>query len=446
MFVQEAVSELVEAVTWREVSPEVHKVNPEFARVLDGLSNAQRTVLYKVRYPYGQKILKRGCLQLPSSDGRFLPVTAPEICSKLQSDLAYIQGMPAGVLLSQSIELCISINGNDKPYSIMRKGQVFGLWAVLDPDISCERGTMWNITAGARSIFMLPKITDSASHKRLQRMCGILSPAPKQLMDHWKIFTELSSHNGEITGEKWSVELLFFSKGWVEMQNDALWQSLRLFLYSRAWYATAFLRNQFIYDVEFYGALENNNLKPDPYLADTVRYNLNISAGTQAGFGVARDDTCAPIKLLQKIYTEIYGLSYAPTIMHPMYLEKEVGSQPVYYSLYLPTLGVFSPKGRKLASKKYNLKEIKYVMQKASSEFSENKFGLECSPVSLYNFMQTVDFKYFHTEDDQFGEIQHSREIVHFDDSLRRHLNEYPHLEFCNSSMFLCGCIQISRC
>lgn len=436
--------EFVERHSWHDMAALVEKLNPRIAQIINELGIDDDFSLYKVRYPFGQKLLDKGVLQLPTPDGQFLPVHHEKINPQLQKDLHYIKGMPVGLVLNRELEMFISINNRTTPFSMMSPGKIFGLWAVLDPNISCERGNMWNITAGARSIFMLPKLTDGASHKRLQRMCGILAPAPKGLLDHWEVFKELVNFRSVSEKECWYTEVLYFSRQWVERQSEALWQELRLFFYQCSWEATASWRNQFIYDIEFYTALENHNLKPDPYLVDTARHMLGISVCTQTGFGVACNDNAAPVSFLQKVYTDVYNLPYAPTLMLPTYI-RNANQQPVYYSLHHPTIGGFSPKGRKLASKKYNLKEIKYILQKMLEEFLHNRFELGESPVSLHNITQNVNYRYFHSELDQFGEIEQAAQIVNLDHVLNSHLNNYPEHDFCDTSSFLCGVIQLSH-
>ncbi len=435
----------LEPVRWKNISYRVRRVNPELANIIDMLSLEEGYAGYIVRYPFGQKILEKGVLQIPNPSGEFLSIHHPNQDSSIQKDLAYIRGMPVGLVLSKSIEMFLSINGRETPFSIMGQGKIFGIWAFLNRDISCERGNMWHITSGARSLFMLPKLTDSASHKRLQRYCGIVAPVPKTFSSHGSIFTELAQKHGPRENVHWSAELLFFSAPWVRRQKDPLWQALRLFLYQSAWDSTAYLRNQFIYDVELYAAIENNNLKPDPYLVDTARHVLSLATRTQTGtgFGVAMNDDAAPISFLQKIYLDIYDLPYAPTLMQPTYIQNP-NHQPIYYSLHVPTLGGYSPKGRKLASKKYNLKELKYILQKTIKAFSENSFELHESPVSLYNITKNLSIRYFHTEEDSFGEIEHARKIIDSDPQLQAHLNNHPIHDFCETSLFLCGVIQLS--
>ncbi len=437
-----------QALSWAEVSPRIRAMNPEFAEILDLLSSnnpqTQSYACYVVQYPFGEKILDRGVLQLPNKHNQFLPIDHPNQDPLLQKDLSYIHGMPVGLVLNKSIEMFLSINNRDTPFSLMGAGKIFGLWALLNREIFCERGNMWNIVSGARSLFMLPKLTDTASHKKLQRFCGISAPAPQNLSDHWEIFKQLTAIHGPRDNTSWSSELLFFSHQWVMQQSNQLWDTLRLYFYKHVWEATAFLRNQFIYDVEFYNALETHNLKPDPYLVDTSKHTLALSTGIQAGFGIALNNDAAPISFLQKTYLDIYNLPYAPTIMQPTYIHN-LQHQPIYYSLHVPTLGGHSPKGRKLASKKYNLKELKYILQKTLKAFSENPFELHDSPVSLYNITKNLSFRYFHTEPDSFGEIEHTQSLIHADSALKTHLDQHPNLSFCDTSLFLCGVIQIAK-
>ena len=430
--------------TWAAIANRVRSLNPNFAKILDLYSQDHPEACYLVKYPFGQKILEAGELQIPAHSGKFLPLTHPDQSKNIKKNLSYITGMPIGLVLDHTLEMFLSINQRETPFSIMEPGKIFGLWAWLNPSLSCERGNMWHITSGARSIFMLPKLTDSASHKKLQRFCGIHESAPTQLSDQWKVFTALFNQHAHRENYQWSSELLFFSEDWIQQQNEELWRHLKLFLYQCAWDATAFWRNQFIYDLEFYHALENNNLKPDPYIIDTSRHTLAISTGIQTGFGVALDDHAAPISFLQKIYLEIYDLPYAPTFMQPTYIHNQQ-QQPIYYSLQTPTLGSASPKARKLASKKYNLKELKYVLNKVLKTLSYNTFELQNSPVSLFNITKNLNIRYFHTEEDPLDGIEHAAKIVNTDPLLQAHLTHYPEYPFCDTSLFLCGVIQLDK-
>ena len=46
----------------------------------------------------------------------------------------------------------------------------------------------YTVTSGARSLYMIPRISKASAHKKLRREFGISSPPPKHLIDHWHIF------------------------------------------------------------------------------------------------------------------------------------------------------------------------------------------------------------------------------------------------------------------
>lgn len=433
----------LQEVQWQDIRKKVQTVNPDLASVIDAFDPPPEYTFFIARYSYGSYIVKDNCLQVANAQGDLVPLTDNSIAKTTQKKLHCHAGMPVGVMLSKSIELFQAHEGKDLSFSLYTPGKVFGLWRSLDNDPSYHSSPLWNITAGARSIFMLPKLTDSNSHRKLKQAFGIKTPPPKQLDEQWPIFTAISQHPD--FPQPWHSELLYFSEKWLQPQlENPRWLRFHHYLLNTAWQNTAFWRNQFFWDYIFSCIQANRNLKPNPYLADTTKHLFTIGIGASPGFAVAKDDIGAPITGLQQVYLDIYGLkNYAPTLMHLCSFDMYHADAPVYYSLQLPTTYEFSPKSRSLTSTMADLREIKHILQSSISELKADQLKLQNHP--MQQLANLVEFDFFHSEDDKYGEIRPTNDIFSEDPRLVAQQKQYPERGFSDNSPILRGCIRIAR-
>ena len=67
------MSPLFEWLSWKEARPLLEKVNPTLVATIYPLHPDDSFQLLKVRYPYGEPILKAGMFMLPNEQGQFEP-------------------------------------------------------------------------------------------------------------------------------------------------------------------------------------------------------------------------------------------------------------------------------------------------------------------------------------------------------------------------------------
>lgn len=430
----------IEILTWAEARRSVAKANKLLAAVIDTIDPPQKCALYRARYRYGQPILKRGVLQVPTPAGELVSIDSLLANSSIRKDLDYsLSAMPIGMVLNHSLELCLKSVDREILYALFNPGHIFGLWGCLDAEYACEGGAMWDVISGARSIFMLPKITDGAGHRRLQHELGISAARPKVLQDQWNVFVDIA--NTQTEEQAWFVEVIFFSGEWFKHRKDSTWMPFYYYLYEHAWKISAFARNREIYDFIFSTVCKTRNLKPDPYLSDTVKYLMQIGLQESPGFAPAQDDSAAPIGFIQQVYQQVYQLkNYAPIMMQPSYLSPGAA---VFYSFQCPTLKDFAPKGRKLASKFFDLREIHHLLKVLTEEILKNQFQQECYRTSLFRLMERMEFRYFHTDaNESHKHILHPRKAAN-EAIFRDIMQQFPGTSFCENGSFFWGCIEI---
>ncbi len=434
----------IEKTSWANVRKKVVAVNPQLAAIIDDINPGSEFSLYVAKYPYGSEIVHEGTFYVPDANGELLPLQDKGIDKKVREELDYAgNGLPAGVVLTRTLHESIATNDEILPLGVVSPGSIFALWKKLDPAISFHPVKMFTLTAGARFIFMLPNISDYSHHKNLKRDFNVRHSPPKNLLDQWEIFKTILNHPS--ADVDWSAELLFFSGKWFDtMKNDPAWRPLYLYMLEHAWKRSGFERNQMFYDLAFSRAQANRNLKPNPYLADTVKHLLMIASGTAAGFGVVCKDCSAPVSFLQKVYVESYGLrSYVPTFLAPQHFELHGEESPVYYSLTIPTTLEFSPKSRKISSTLHDLAELRHVTQVFMEEIRNGKLKVEDTTIG--QIARDVAFDFFHSKPDRHGEIRLSSEMVDGDDRLMESDASLGKRKFADAGAFVRGCVRISH-
>jgi len=433
---------MLERIFWKDIREKVIGSFPEFAEVIDELSPGDNYYFYMVRYPYGALITDKGVFQLPNQDGHIVPIHHGTIPNRIKDDLGYAGTIPLGLILENSIEAFMRAGDRIIPSSLAKAGQLISLWRVLDEAESFHAGRFWNITSGARSVCMVPKITDAGGYKSLKSRYGVKFSIPQKLSEHWVLFTEVI-HQINYANKKWESGLLFFPKIWFDNKKDKQWARFYYFLFNTLWQKSAFRRNQFIFDFAFSLAQQNRNLRPNPYLADTVRHLVAVGCGAVPAFAPAIDESAAPIRWLQEVFLEGYGLKkYAPIIMHSHHFNLQ-DDRTVYYSVQMPTTAIFSPKSRKLSSAMEELQEVKHIMEVLLSEILRGNLEVENTP--LFGLAKNVRYGYYHSEKDKSGEIYSSSCIHEADKKFTSTIADSKNYIFPEFSPFFKGCISISK-
>lgn len=425
-------------VSWSEVAAEARKVNPEFADIIDAISPDKSLRLVEVSFGYGDKILNHGRLEK-------IEVVDPGVSKEKVNELLDYASYPLGLQLKNASEMYLEIGERILPLELVVEGALFGLFEALVCITGCTSAPVWSMTAGSRSAFMLPKITDTRSHNRLKAEFGFYQSAPNKLSDHAHVFKAIT--NSPRSGCQWTNKVLFFTKDWFQTIHQSSWSWLNFynFILVQAWLYSRHLRmkNEFSPLWEsFAAAIRHKNLKPGPYLMDTVKHLISCGMGYVPGFmPIGEQEQVLPARLIEYAYSEIYQLKeYAPTILFPYRLDKNNPHQhTVYYSMGMPSLLEGTPTIRKAPSIITELREIKRLLNIFHNVVQEE------SPAN-YALLKDVRFEYYHSENDPFGEIKHSLEIGLADKIINESLSgRFEGKEFATHGQFLRGCISLTK-
>lgn len=430
----------LEKHTWKSAGKLVQSVSPELAKIIDDISPDDSFSLYIAKYSYGAMIIDKGIFSIPNSEGKIVPLRHHSISNDIKEDLEFDGTIPVGLLIKNSIESFMSSIDRVTPFTRFRVGDILALWRIFDKGKSYQEAPFWSIFSGARSICMLPKITDQNGYRLLKQKYNLTLPIPKNLHDHWNVFSYLANHSE--FSEPWSSEIIFFSKKWFSRQEDPRWMKFYYFLLNKVWQGSPFTRNKMMFDYFFSVIQEKRNLKPNPYLADTLAHVMAISSGEAPAFVPASDSSAAPIRGLQQVFIEDYRLKkYPPVIMHTHHFSLEENI-PVYYSFEIPTTIQFSPRSNSALTTMAELRGIKHITEVLIQEIQAGKLGIERTP--LFDLVRNLKINFYHNEKDSTHEISPASNLAQLDPALTNTLmSANDAAAFPEFSPFFRGCISI---
>jgi hypothetical protein len=434
---------------WAQMRERVAKVEPELARLIDELDPDDTFRVFLAYYPYGELISDTEQPYFPRQDGSVYKITDPYAPAEVIKHLGYGAGSsPLTLVLEKKIEFYIDFAHKKLtvPLHIFSPGTIYP-FSTISSDRKRDRlyapTSVLTLRAGVRSVFMLPNIGCVRNFERLQRDFNIHSLPPEYLCDHWGLFKEL--FNSEAANCEWQTCIMFFSEKWLDkLHNDPAWMALSLYLLKKAWRRFEFPRNYHFYQIFFSAILHECNLKPNPYLVDTVQHLFATVLGFAPGYIPACDNEGLPRDFIQSVMDNSYRLKkYLPIIMQPTHFDFASDSSSIYYGLSYPATFASSPRSRVVTTTLSEMREIAYVMGRYINQFS--KSSTMGSDTIFKEIAGRMDINYFHNKFDPHGIIHPTTEIFKADPRfLTAHNgNQAANRGFASNAEFLRGCISI---
>ncbi len=435
----------LQRLTWKQIRSEVIKVNPHFAKIIDKLNPTDDLWFAKATYPYGCEVMQESVLTLPNAKGEIVPITDKTISPEIRNGIGYnLNSNPVSLVLKNSFEIYYPVENYTIPLSgLITPGTTFGAWRLLNPEHSEQPVFIWDMSAGVRSTFMLPRITETLKHKKIIRELGITADIPRHLMQHHGVFTQIAN-SGQIDCDPWAAEILYFSEAWFKHLDDREWSDFYQYFYHSGWAGTEYWRNQPMWNFIFSLVVKNYESKPNAHIMDTVKYIINMAVGAFPGLAPACDTISGPWDLIQRVYSEIYGLkNYPPVIIQSQTFNmRDMLSHPIYYSLQYPNATEFKPSSRVKISILTDLHEIMSLTQRYLQVLYDDIYNL--SGTSLYDIPRALKFDYFHSASHLHRGMRETAEMAE-DVNLRTTVDGTVHDAFPPTCLLGNGCIRVSH-
>lgn len=434
---------LLEEVKWADVRAQFKQIAPDIYHAIERLDLDDSYKLYRVRYPFGSMLIDNdGIFNVPLTDDQLVPINNPIVPKKLQDALGYSQlGLPMSFILSGEAELFVGNDSNEiEAEAVYSKGTMLAVRGLLDPHLSYHARRLWRMTAGVRTPYMLPSISDHASFERLRRSFELTTHKPVSQRDHWELFVEIA--NNERFSKQWGLELLLFNDQWLKPRNDEAWRLFRLTLMERSWKATQYLRNVKHVDriwAKFVNSLRNK--KATRFVMTMVRHLIEASLGEAISYAPYHNDFGGPFTTLAEVFLEVYGLKkYAPIIMIP-HIFNPADKRPCYVSLQLPSIHVVRDRKSKFDNLITDTREIKHVFSQFIRKVKTGELPVEDTPFSK---IANLDFEFYHADKDKHGELLPAIHTFDHDPVVKQWLSCSSNNEIACRNEFMRSCIKIS--
>lgn len=430
----------LEKLFWEDIKEHITD-EPELVEIIDQLSPDDHYPIYKVSYPFAAEIFSQGHFNLPDREtGKTIAITDNRIPKDIQAALNY-SALPLGILLGNGgVEVFSELEDRVFSAAYFTSGLNLGIWEAFDYP------TPFTVTAGARSLFMLPKTMEAEGYKRLKQRFGVTTPLSSKLFDQWYIFKEIINHKNFY--EPWRCDIFFLSMPWLRnLKTEPKLISLYNFLLRRAWQQTEYSRHKRMLDTvwePFSRVLTKDRIKPNTHIVDTLKHLIFVATGALPAFSPAVDRKAAPIDELLKAYLDYYDLKiYTPSLMQPRYFSIADTAEPVYYSLQIPTYLESMPKYRSPNSARSDLSDLIELMDRFMQEFIRKNLSNN-NLHHIYDILSRVQFDYFHSEAELDQGIYCSKELSLEDTRFLYMPPGYENRSFCHRSLFARGCVRIS--
>ena len=380
--------------TWKQIRPRVVILNKMLADMLDQLSPDGTLPLEIGHFKYGEEIANA--------------YTHPQ----------------SFLILQKHCEVFFEFEAKPKIHSLLQPGKLICTHCLKTQD--------WKLTAGARSVWMLPKIGDHEGYKRIQNALKIEADKPTEFHTHWHFFKQIA--HAPIAECNWECQVLFLDSTWpalnlILMQQDQKRQLIQdeLMLLQRA--IGLAQRSKQGYHSKF-GLIQ----------AEQLMYLFHLGLGHAPGFKAAQSEEALPLQLIQSTYLKHYGLKdYAPVILAPTYFDwTSPAETPLYASLNYSTAHYHSPQANAAKTHAKALDQLAWSCKKLQNFLHKKDFLSERS--QLHQFMQSCEFTFYHKEA-HAGFT--SPEVIHLHDSTFMRDWDMERFQFPTHSLFWQGCVGI---
>lgn len=151
------------------VMKRIRSVNKELSNLMMPLQEDHSVIMAK--YKYSEYLVNHGKLCVPCGDPNCLE------CNELIRKRLTYSSIPLCLVLGNTVEVTEEITPNKKiPIRILNKGELFGLFEIMDHLTNLTTKAEWSVSAGSRSIFLAGKSLGSLQKELKQHSIAELNP------------------------------------------------------------------------------------------------------------------------------------------------------------------------------------------------------------------------------------------------------------------------------
>ena len=444
----------IESYAWHEIRERIASVNQALAEVIDQLTVDSSYRLYVMKYQYGDMISKNMRLHLPIYTRHHAQVMLDDdlVPVELQHALSYNQlRAPVGMPLTKQAEYYFPYqDARTAPFGMLRPGHLAFMTWLFEHTEQTLPYPLVDLSAGARSVYLIPKVSNQAGHHQLTKHFGIKAREPEDVYQQWPVFRDLA--HSKNFAEPWNLEMVFFGAEWFSKLEDSsyAWQAWRDYLLHHALLNIRQMRYQVFWNSVFAQVRVAVNARVSANVSESVKHLFAILTGCAPGLVPVKDSTTLPIQGIQSAYVDVYkALRHEPIMMQPTPINLFAGreEQSLYYSFAHPVMPDFWPRKSEGYSLISDLSEVAFLLPRFIKQAVK-----QLEPIPEYHYLierlEAAQFDFYHSATDRHADIKGTEEILTDDPGFNDIAYASPKLDrlkFPDSGSFIKGCVRISR-
>lgn len=429
----------IEKLDWNRALQLIKKIKPELSLLLKQISiNTDDLFFYRASYAFGDKIIGDKQTFLSLENGGSIALVDKRIPEEISLDLCYDQERenPLGLVLSKTSELYMGAEALDYSSKLLRTGDFFGVPKALDSE-NPDRSSIlnFNLNAGGRSLFMLPKISDNILYLKACQSLKLSIPSPQKTDEHWQIFVALATQ----LKSNWECEILYFSRKFIQALRLKEFSELSLYFYKthaasyNAWHSMANIWQKELESINHKKLLAKYNQN----LFNIIKYIFMSSANSEIGFAPLLDNDQAPVGEIQDFYKYAYGLENPIVMGVQKFNYKNNDELPIYISLNQRNTLLENINSSGKHTNISALSDIIYLNNSLREDILNDNVN---SNNSLKNLIELTKITYFHNSPSNNTMVRSSKFIPLEDERFMQCGQTFP-----QRATFLNGCIRISK-
>ncbi len=404
-------------LNWDSARELLNPINPDLTSIIDQINPDSSFKMVKHTLSYGDYIVDNGKFNLNPDSAHLIDYSS----------------IPLFLSLEKNLEVFVTNQDRVIPLNVLEKGELIGLFETTNAMFNMSQRAPWSVSAGSRSLCLLPKIADRLKYQKLKKTYrNIPSHHSNTLNDHWQLCKSITQN--EQCKSSWKCDILIFTRDWFnpEKNDNYAWSQFYTHIFRQAWQTASFSLSKIQIDLkweQFIDVLNQKRLKLSSYITDTVKHLWMMSIGQCPGYIPAiENENFFPKKTLQDIFLHDYGLDqYIPTFMHAAPLNT-IYYDTIYYSLSFPSLLGGSPTPAQHKTIVEHMSQIMTCIETLCDAKESNQ-------------LQNIFFSYFHTEQHDSTFITESDKISDTDKRFFNDQKKFPTHTIAYRSRFWKGCI-----
>ena len=140
-------------LNWDSARELLNPINPDLTSIIDQINPDSSFKMVKHTLSYGDYIVDNGKFNLNPDSAHLIDYSS----------------IPLFLSLEKNLEVFVTNQDRVIPLNVLEKGELIGLFETTNAMFNIPQQAPWSVSAGSRSLCLLPKIADRLKYQKLKK-------------------------------------------------------------------------------------------------------------------------------------------------------------------------------------------------------------------------------------------------------------------------------------